>query len=146
MRIVIEIDRNDTGVEASPGSAPPRIRVEEGVARAPESLPAETLASAVPAARSAEPAGTNAGAAPSPETSTPVEAPAELLARAATLNALNAGPAPGLVVGSPAGTEVTESDIPVGVLHLGGGASPPLQSGLEEVREGGITDAGAAPM
>lgn len=143
MRIVIEIDRTDTGVEAGPQSPAPSVRIEGAFALAPEPMPGVNLRETPPAAPAANPMSVNAGMAESPAISS--EAPAELLARAAALNALNAGLAPGFVAGSLVRTAVTEADSPQGVSTPGGADSNLSPCSLEAVYDGGITNAGPAP-
>ena len=147
MRIVIEIDQTDSGAESGARSSTATVHVAGADAKAPASAPATTLAEAPATAPSVDPMSTDAGAAASLTPDIASELPAGLLARAAALNALEAGPAPDLAVDLAVVTVVTEADSPRGVSALGGEwafAVPP--SNLEEaVYEGGVTNAGSAP-
>lgn len=145
MRIVIEIDRTDTGVVAGPQSLAPSVRIEGAFAPAPEPVPGGNLGETPPAAPAANPMSVDAGMAESLAPAISSEAPAELLARAAALNALNAGLAPGFVAGSLVRTAVTEADSPQGVSTPSGADSNLSPCSLEAVYDGGITNAGPAP-
>lgn len=146
MRIVIEIDQTDSGAESGARSSTATVYVAGANANAPASAPA-TTAEAPATASSVDPMSTDAGAAAPLTPDIASELPAGLLARAAALNALEAGPAPDLAVDLAVVTVVTEADSPRGVSALGGEwafAVPP--SNLEEaVYEGGVTNAGSAP-
>lgn len=150
MRIVIEIDQSDTGAESGTRSPTASVRVVGAAAQAPESAPAPSFPEAPPTVPGADPMSTDAGAAATLAPAIAGEVAVELLARAAALNALDAGPAPGYTVGSPVrtvGTVVTEADSSVGVLALHNEPSSSFpSSGLEAVHEGGATNAGPAPM
>jgi len=146
MRIVIEIDQTDSGAESGARSSTATVYVAGANANAPASAPA-TTAEAPATASSVDPMSTDAGAAAPLTPDIASELPAGLLARAAALNALEAGPAPDFAVDLAVVTVVTEADSPRGVSALGGEwafAVPP--SNLEEaVYEGGVTNAGSAP-
>lgn len=88
-----------------------------------------------------------AGVAVGIEPASVPEASAELLARAAVLNAQNAGPAPAFPA-PPAirGALVTRADSPTAAPALGAEAMPSLTCGRDGLHEGGITNAGPAPQ
>jgi hypothetical protein len=130
MRIVIEIDQSSFGTET--GSLPPaaNLRIEG----APAS-PAEPVSTA---------AAIDAGSAVSVDVQAASEVPADLLARAAALGALNAGPAPGLAEGA--------SDLNAAMVALGGTSGISLrdeparfpQCNLARAHDQGVTSAGPA--
>ena len=139
MRIVIEIDHP----MAPPGEvAPPQLaQAADALALAPALSPAEQRAPVkTPGAIGEElDSALSAGAAPDAGPSAG-DAPPDLLARAATLDAFNAGPAP---------------DLSAPVHHPGGASTPasPVASdvqaracSLEAAHTGGISSAGAAPL
>jgi hypothetical protein len=118
MRIVIEIDPGGTGDAA--GSQAPTVNVKT----------VDELASATSAP---SPMGNDAGMAATLSPDAVPAAPPEPLALAASLNAQNAGPAPGLLSPAPiVRSLVTEADTP-------------QTCSREAMHEGGITNAGPAP-
>ena len=146
MRIVIEIDQTDSGAESGARSSTATVYVAGANANAPASAPA-TTAEAPATASSVDPMSTDAGAAAPLTPDIASELPAGLLARAAALNALEAGPAPDLAVDLAVVTVVTEADSPRGVSALGGerACGVPPSNLQEAVYEGGVTNAGSAP-
>jgi len=123
MRIVIDIDPTGAGGED-------RVRVSGLPAAAAAVVAAETLGTA-PAANDAGVAAISVGPAPIPETS------AELLAPAATLNALNAGPAPGLAT--------QHADGPSEGAEGGRDSDAPPPCGAAGMQQGRVVNAGPAP-
>lgn len=88
-----------------------------------------------------------AGVAVSLESASVPEASGELLARAAALNAQNAGPAPRLAAPTAIRNAlVTLADSPTSPSALGAEARPSPTGGREGMHDGGITNAGPAPQ
>jgi hypothetical protein len=118
MRIVIEIDPSGADDQARPrvSGLPATARAEVADAAAETPL-----------------------AAPIPEAS------AELLARGAALNALNAGPAPGLIAPSKQQTAALQAESPADVAEWARESDAPPPCGALVMQEGGITNAGPAP-
>jgi hypothetical protein len=137
MRIVIDIEQP----AAAPVAVTPPEASETVVVRALSAAPVDEAASGTtPAVMGAMmdlglSAGKAAGAEPSAS-----EAPPELLARATSLNALNAGPAPDLSAETHHrdGASVQDS--------LVDAAADAEICGLEAAQAGGITNAGAARL
>jgi hypothetical protein len=146
MRIVIEIDHPAVIPEADSQLQAPIVYVVG--AAAPESA-APTGPVVKPAATTGaeDPMSMNAGGAYSIEVAEgAANVPPELLARAASLSALSAGPpVPGFTADAPARTSVTQEDSSESLLtHAGEDSFIPACS-LEAVHDGGITSAGPAP-
>jgi hypothetical protein len=126
MRIVIDIDPTGAGGED-------RVRVSGLPAAAEAEVAAETVGTA-PAANDAGVAAISVGPAPIPEAS------AERLAPAATLNALNAlnaGPAPGLAAPHADGSSE--------VADHGSDSDAPPPCGAAGIQQGRVINAGPAP-
>lgn len=134
MRIVIEIDPTDTGNEAGPQVPTLHASTENEVA----SSPPDTDSMVSDAGKASSFAAEASITAP--------EAPPELLAQAEVLNALDAGPAPGLTAPSPLRRlEVTQADSHPGVAELRSAPVTPSPCGGASLQEGRVINAGPAP-
>ena len=143
MRIVIEIDPPGPVGEGAP-LVPMTVGGTGGTEASP-STAAINLADVRAGIIGADPMSHDAGVAASLPAAVTAEPPNELLARAAELNANDAGPAPGFTTPSLARTEATQADSTAVVSVLGNDASPLSPCSLSTMQEGGITNGGHAP-
>jgi hypothetical protein len=131
MRIVIDIDTTGAGGED-------RVRVSTFPAVAEAAVGAATPGTAL-TANDAGVAAISVGPAPIPE------ATAEPLASAVTLNALNAGPAPGLAVPSRIESPPTHADGASEAADHDRDSDAPPPCGAAGIQQGRVINAGPAP-